>query len=149
MEAMEGADGKIVLYDGVCNLCDAAVRFILPRDSRGNFRFASLQGKLAQEILTRRGIPSGQALESIVLIENGKPYLHSAGILRIARGLDFPWSLAAVFLIVPAPIRDAVYRWIARNRYRWFGKAEECLLPKPEWRARFLEWPVDDRSPPR
>lgn len=146
---MKGADGKIVLYDGFCNLCDGAVRFLLPRDSRGKFRFASLQGDFAKEILTRYGISPKETPDSIVLIEDGRPYLLSSGILRIARGLGFPWNLAAVFLLVPAPIRDAVYRWVARNRYRWFGKSDVCLLPRPEWRARFLEWPVDDRSPPR
>ncbi len=146
---MKGRDEKIVLYDGVCNLCDAAVRFILHRDKRGKFRFASLQGDFAKKILTQYGIPEGQALESIILIEDGVPYLHSTGALRIARELAFPWNLSAVFLIVPRPIRDAVYRWVARNRYRWFGRQETCLLPRPEWKARFLEWPVDETKPSR
>jgi predicted DCC family thiol-disulfide oxidoreductase YuxK len=136
---MEVTGGKIILYDGVCNLCDAAVRFVLPRDRQGTFRFASLQGELAKPILTRHGISPAQALESIVLVEDGKLYLASEGILRIASHLDFPWNLARIFLFVPRPIRDGIYRWVARNRYRWFGKQETCLLPRPEWQARFLE----------
>lgn len=136
---MEGTNTQIVLYDGVCNLCDGAVRFILPRDSRKVFRFASLQSTYAKSILARHGIDDARALESIVLIEDGRPYLLSTGILRIARRLDFPWNLASVFLVVPRPLRDAVYRFVARNRYRWFGKEEVCLLPRPEWRDRFIE----------
>lgn len=136
---MDGNESKIVLYDGVCNLCDGAVRFILPRDSRKIFRFASLQSAYAKSILAQHGIDDARALESIVFIENGRPYLLSTGILRIARYLDFPWNLASLFIIVPRPFRDAVYRFIARNRYRWFGKEEVCLLPRPEWRDRFIE----------
>jgi predicted DCC family thiol-disulfide oxidoreductase YuxK len=149
MDAMEGAGEKIVLYDGVCNLCDAAVRFILMRDSRAVFRFASLQGDYAKKVLARHSIPESQALESFVLIEDGVPYLYSTGILRVARHLAFPWNLGALFLVVPRPIRDAVYRWIGRNRYRWFGKQDTCLLPRPDWKARFLEWPVDESKPSR
>ncbi len=149
MEAMEGTGEKIVLYDGVCNLCDAAIRFILPRDSGGRIRFAPLQSATARRILAQYGIPESAALESIVWIEEGRPYLHSDAILRIAGQLDFPWKFAGIFRAVPRPIRDGIYRWIARNRYRWFGKEDACLLPRPEWRARFLEWPVDDRPSAR
>lgn len=135
---MKGDAEKIVLYDGVCNLCDATIRFILPRDPRGNLRFASLQGEFARALLARHGVPSATAPESIVYVENDRPYLHSDAVLRIARALAFPWKLAAVFLAVPRAIRDPLYRWVARNRYRWFGKNESCLLPSPEWKGRFI-----------
>ena len=139
LEAMKGTERKIVLYDGVCNLCADSIQFILPRDPRGIFRFAPLQGEFAKSVLAQYGISDLAALESVILIEDGKPVLFSSAALRIARQLTFPWNLSAVFLVVPRPIRDAVYRWIARNRYRWFGKQAACLLPRPEWRTRFLE----------
>jgi len=138
MDAMEGRTSKIILYDGVCNLCDGAIRFVLPRDKAGEFRYAALQSDYAKSILARHAIAESEALESLILIENDRPYLYSSGVLRIARSLPFPWSLAAIFLVVPRFVRDGIYRWVARNRYRWFGKQESCLLPKPEWRDRFL-----------
>ncbi len=146
---MEASAGKIVLYDGVCNLCDGAVRFILPRDSRGTFRFASLQGAFATSLMMRHGIAISPTPESILLVSDGRVYQESEAILRIAQGLDFPWPGLGIFLFVPRPIRDGIYRWVARNRYRWFGRAESCLLPQVEWRSRFLEWPVDERPPTR
>lgn len=140
MEPVSGKPlGKIVLYDGVCNLCDATVRFILPRDRKGSIRFAPLQGAYAQKILMHRDIALQPSLDSLIFIEDGKVYQNSDGALRIALGLSFPWVLAGIFLLVPRPIRDFVYRWVARNRYRWFGREESCLLPRPEWRDRFIE----------
>lgn len=136
---MKGSVEKVVLYDGVCNLCDATIRFILPRDSRGSLRFASLQGEYARAILARHGIPNLPAPESLVYVENRRIFMHSDAVLRVARSLDFPWKLAAIFLFVPRSLRDVVYRWVARNRYRWFGKSEECLLPSPEWKSRFID----------
>jgi predicted DCC family thiol-disulfide oxidoreductase YuxK len=153
---MEGNHRKIVFYDGICNLCDGAVRFVLPRDPNGHVRFASLQGEFAKQALAQRGIQDSEALESIVLIENGKSYLRSTAVLRIMGALRFPWNLALVFLVIPRPIRDFVYRWVARHRYAVFGKQDVCLLPRPEWRTRFLEWPgesprsgVDERPSSR
>ncbi len=143
MEAMDRKSEKIVLYDGVCNLCDGAIRFILPRDTRGNLRFASLQGEFARAILTRHGIPISEIPESLILVENDRVFLYSDGALRIARNLDWPWRALAGFLLVPRPIRDGIYRWVARNRYRWFGKQETCLLPSAKWKARFLETPAE------
>ncbi len=128
---------NIVLFDGVCNLCDRSVQFIIRHDPTGRFRFASLQSDAGQTLLREYGIV-GSPPESIVLVEGGRLFTHSTAALRIARHLRFPWSLAAVFLLVPTPLRNSVYRVIARNRYRWFGKKEACLLPSPEVRARFL-----------
>jgi predicted DCC family thiol-disulfide oxidoreductase YuxK len=126
-------DERIVLFDGVCNLCSGAVQFILARDPAGRFRFASLQSEAAQRLLKGAGVA-----ETIVLIEGGKIYTRSAAALRIARGLRLPWPLLYAFVAVPRPLRDLVYGWVARHRYAWFGKRESCLLPTPRTRSRFI-----------
>ncbi len=124
----------VVLFDGVCNLCNGAVRFILARDPAARFRFASLQSEAA-----RRLLGNDAPAETIVLWEAGKIWSKSTAVLRIARGLRFPWSLCYAFVAVPRPLRDLVYDWVARHRYAWFGKRESCMVPTPELRARFLE----------
>lgn len=129
----------IVLFDGVCNLCNSAVQFILDRDPGAQFRFASLQSEPAAALLRAHGLhpPVGDP-ESIVLVEDGRAYESSTAALRIARRLPGAWKLAYAAIVVPRFVRDAVYRFIARNRYRWFGKKEVCWVPTPELRARFL-----------
>jgi predicted DCC family thiol-disulfide oxidoreductase YuxK len=124
----------VVLFDGVCNLCNATVRFILVRDRTGRFRFASLQSEAARRLLG--GDPPA---ESMILLEEGKSYTRSTAALRIARGLRFPWPILYAFMAVPAPIRDLIYNWVARHRYRWFGKRETCMVPTAEFRERFIE----------
>ncbi len=131
-------DFSIVLYDGVCNVCSGSVRFILPRDRKAVFRFASLQSSTAERLLTACGRAPG-TLDSLVLIERGGCYERSEAALRIAGRLSFPWKLAAGLRVIPRPIRDAFYNWFAARRYRWFGRKDVCDLPPPEWRARFLE----------
>jgi predicted DCC family thiol-disulfide oxidoreductase YuxK len=126
------------LFDGVCNLCNRSVQFVLKRDRRGVFRFASLQSEIGQSLLQRSGLPADQ-LDSFVLVENNKVYTRSTGALRVCRKLGGAWSLLYVFRIVPRPLRDAVYNWIARRRYSWFGKKDSCWLPSPEWKSRFLD----------
>ena len=131
-------DGKpVVLFDGVCNLCNGWVKFVVRRDPAGRFRFASLQSPFAAEALGGRGFPH-DFLGSIVLLENGVVHTKSDAVLRVARGLSAPWPLATVFWVVPRAVRDVVYDWIARNRYRWFGKRDACMLPGPDDAARFL-----------
>jgi len=125
---------RIILFDGVCNLCNGLVQFVLKRDTAGRFRFASLQSEAA-----RRVLKGGPPAETIVLIEGGGLYVKSAAALRIARGLRFPWPLLYAFVIVPRPMRDLVYDWVARRRYAWFGKRESCMLPSPQMRGRFLD----------
>lgn len=127
----------IVLFDGVCNLCDQSVQFIIQRDPKQYFKFAPLQSDLAEDLLREHQLDP-QYLERVVLIENGKAYTHSTASLRVVRRLSGAWPLLYAFILVPRFIRNAVYRWVARNRYRWFGKKEACAMPTPENRARFL-----------
>jgi predicted DCC family thiol-disulfide oxidoreductase YuxK len=125
------SDRPVVLFDGVCNLCNGVVRFIIARDPSARFRFAPLQWAVA-------GAAPGTA-DSIVLVVAGKRYTRSTAALRIARGLRFPWPLLYALVLVPRPLRDLVYDWVARHRYGWFGKRETCMVPTPEVRGRFLE----------
>lgn len=127
----------IMLYDGVCNLCNSSVRFVLKRDKAGVFRFAALQSAKAKQLLAPYEM--GIGLDTIYLIEDGRVYDRSSAALRIMRRLRFPWPLMAVFLIVPKPLRDAVYNWVGRNRYRWFGRSNTCQVPDAKVQNRFLD----------
>lgn len=138
MNAVTEPVHPIVLFDGVCNLCSGSVQFILRRDPGARFRFASLQSPAGQELLTRLGIDS-PGIDSVVVIEGDRWYKESDAALRLARHLGGPWRLLTVFRLIPRPLRDRLYRLIARNRYRWFGKKEVCWLPTPELRGRFLD----------
>lgn len=126
----------IILFDGVCNLCNSSVQFIIKHDKAAYFNFASLQSDFGGQLKETKQIPDN--VDSIILMENGKVYMQSSAILRIARNLDGVWKLAAAALIIPRPIRDMVYRYAAKNRYRWFGKQDQCMLPSPELKERFL-----------
>ncbi|MFP7253728.1 thiol-disulfide oxidoreductase [Virgibacillus sp. 7505] len=126
----------IILFDGVCNLCNSSVQFIIKHDEAAYFNFASLQSDFGGQLKETKQIPDN--VDSIILVENGKVYMQSSAILRIARNLDGVWKLAAAALIIPRPIRDMVYRYVAKNRYRWFGKQDQCMLPSPELKERFL-----------
>ncbi len=128
----------IVLFDGICNLCNASVRFIMERDPEGYFQFASLQSAVGQQLLQQYGLMQAP-LASIVLIEAGQAYTHSDAALRIAQHLARPWPLLAYARWIPRPLRDAVYGWIANNRYRWFGQSAQCMMPSRQTRSRFLE----------
>jgi predicted DCC family thiol-disulfide oxidoreductase YuxK len=127
----------IVLFDGVCNLCSASVNFAIDRDPRGRIKFASLQSPLGQQLLTEHGL-STTDFDSMVLITGGRAYTRSSAGLRMLSKLRMPWPLVYPLLVVPAPLRNLVYRLIAHNRYRWFGRQEQCRVPTPELRERFL-----------
>jgi predicted DCC family thiol-disulfide oxidoreductase YuxK len=129
----------IVLFDGTCNLCNATIGFVIPRDRTGRLRFASLQSAVGQELLRRHGIPAPSTPDSIVYIEGERAFTRSDAALAIAGRLDRPWPLCGLFWYVPRSLRDAVYSFVARNRYRWFGRTETCQLPTPELRDRFLD----------
>lgn len=132
------AGATIVLFDGVCNLCNGAVQFLLRRDRGRRFRFASLQSATGQELLRRHGLDT-DLLQTIVVLEGGRVRLRSDAALLLARRLPWPWPLLAVFVVCPRPLRDALYALVARNRYRWFGRRESCMLPSAETAARFLD----------
>lgn len=129
---------KIILFDGVCNLCNHSVQFIIKRDRQKQFHFASLQGKTGQQLLEQFHLPADN-LNSFILIENGTLYRKSSAALRVSRKLGGAWPLLYGFIIVPAFIRDGVYTLIARNRYKWFGKKESCMIPAPGLKERFLD----------
>ena len=127
----------IVFFDGVCNLCNTSVQFILKRDPKGYFRFAPLQSDLARELAGKHGVDA-EKLDGLVLIENDVASTKSTASLRIARRLSWPWPLAAAFLIVPRIIRDWFYDRFAERRYRWFGKLDACPIPTAADLGRFL-----------
>jgi predicted DCC family thiol-disulfide oxidoreductase YuxK len=127
----------VILFDGVCNLCNATVQFILKRDKHSKFKFASIQGDFGQSTFTRIGLSSTKP-NSFVLLEGENIYTHSTGALRIFLHLGGIWKLLYGFIIVPRFMRDAVYNFIARNRYKWFGKKESCYLPTADVIKRFF-----------
>lgn len=128
----------VLLFDGVCNLCNGLVQFIIRRDPEGRFRFASLQSETGQELAAEAGLPTDD-LTTAVLYHQGCFHLKSDMALEVARQLGGFWSVFYAFRIVPRAIRNAVYDWVARNRYQWFGKRESCMIPTPDLKARFLD----------
>jgi predicted DCC family thiol-disulfide oxidoreductase YuxK len=134
----------LVLVDGYCTLCDRSVRFLLPRDPAGHFRFASLDSPAARARIDawqqRTGTMVTPLPESVLLLDDDGLHVRSEAALRIAARLTAPWPLLArVARLVPRVVRDGVYNIIARHRYRWFGRRDTCLTPTPEYRARFLD----------
>ncbi len=134
---MDNLPDKLILFDGLCNLCNRSVQFVIRHDPAARFHFASLQGDAGIAICAKFGF-TDQQLDSFILIDEGKAYTQSSAALRVSKYLSGGWKLLYTFLIVPPFIRDAVYRLIARNRYRWFGKRDACMIPSPELRQRFL-----------
>ncbi|CCH01001.1 putative protein yuxK ORF2 [Fibrella aestuarina BUZ 2] len=127
----------VLLFDGVCNLCNGAVQFVIRHDQAGYFRFASLQSEAGQALLQQFNLPTDQ-FDSFVYVADGRCYTESTAALLVARHLGGAWPLLYGLRIVPRVIRDGVYRWVARNRYRLFGKREACMLPSPALQQRFL-----------
>jgi len=127
----------ILLFDGVCNLCNGFVQFVIERDPEAKFRFAALQSEEGQELLQHFGLPQ-EDLFSVILIENEKAYVRSTAALRMTRLLNSPWKISYAFIIIPTFIRDFFYKKIALNRYKWFGEKDRCMIPTPELQSRFL-----------
>lgn len=127
---------RIVLFDGVCNFCNGSVNFIIDHDREKRFKFAPLQSEIGQSLIAEHSIP--RDVDSVILVEDGKVYMHSTAGLRIAKGLGGIWSLAYVFIVVPAFIRDWAYKTFAKYRYRMFGKTDACMMPTADVRERFL-----------
>ena len=128
----------IILFDGVCNLCNNSVQFIIKKDQKKQFLFASLQSDVARDILLQFQLKNSE-IDSILLIENGEVYQKSDAILKIFKHLNGIWKMSYRFIIIPKFIRDYVYIIIAKNRYRWFGKREVCMIPTKELQMRFLD----------
>lgn len=128
----------VILFDGVCNLCNGFVQLVINHDSGGRFRFTSLQSEPGQKLLAQYGKTVASTPETVVLVEKGRVYTHSTAVLRILRGLGGAWQLLYVGMILPRALRDALYRFVARHRYQWFGQQEACMLPTPELAQRFL-----------
>lgn len=130
-------DKPVIIFDGVCVMCSAFARFILRRDAEGRYRLLPAQTELGQALYRHYGLDPVD-YETNVLIEDGRAYFKSAGSLRILAGLGPPWSLTAALTVVPQSLRDSAYETIARNRYRWFGRKDACLVPTEREKARFL-----------
>lgn len=131
-------DKPIILFDGVCNLCNASVQFIIKRDSKEYFLFSSLQSDAAQAILLQYKLENLD-FNTIILLEDGIIYDKSTAILKIMRKLSGFYKLGYLFIVVPKFIRDFVYKIISKNRYKWFGKRDSCMIPTEELKLRFIE----------
>ncbi|CAN5416177.1 DUF393 domain-containing protein [soil metagenome] len=130
-------DTSIILFDGVCNFCNSSVNKIIKHDKKNKFKFAALQSEIGKKILEEYNIDSSK-IDSIILIENKKAYIKSTAILRISKQMGSLYPLAYSFIITPAFIRNIVYDFIAKNRYKWFGKKDSCMIPTAEVRSRFI-----------
>lgn len=141
---MPTPDGPILLFDGVCTLCDHAVQFVLDHEPDGQIQFASLQSSVGRALLAAHGVDP-ESIDSVVFVDRGRAYLQSDAALRVASRLTWPWRGATVGRVLPRAVRDRMYAYVARNRYRWFGTRDACRIPTPETRARFLD--ADEGSP--
>lgn len=130
-------DNPIILFDGVCNFCNGAVNFTLKRDKQKKILFAALQSDAGRKLVQQYGLPADD-MRSFLFIENAKVYNRSTAALKVCRYLKGMWPLCYGLIIVPSFIRNGIYDWIAKNRYKWFGEKQECMIPTPEVRARFL-----------
>ena len=126
----------VILFDGVCNLCNGTVDFLLKRDRKKQFRYAALQSDTGKALIQKFHIP--EQTDSVVLIKLNKAYFESDAAIEIANMLPYPWRLGIIFGIIPKILRNKIYRWVAKNRYRWFGKRETCRIPAPEEKEFFM-----------
>ncbi len=129
---------KIILFDGVCNLCNASVQYVIQHDKKDVFRFVALQSDLGQSILKHIGIDT-KNIDSIVLYEAGVAYFYkSSAALEIAKTLGGIFTISTIFRIIPTGLRNLIYDFVAKNRYKWYGKQEACMIPTTELKAKFL-----------
>lgn len=129
---------QLILFDGVCNLCDASVQYIIKHDKKDVFRYAALQSDVGEKIIKKFDIDRNKTDSILLYSEENGIYYKSTAALKIASKLGFPRNLMVVFLIIPAVIRNSAYEFIARNRYKWYGKKEACMIPSPELKSKFL-----------
>lgn len=130
-------EGPVIVFDGICVLCSRSAQFVLRHDRRARFRLAAVQSEAGGALCRQHGVNATDP-ETMILIEDGRAFQMSEAALRICSGLGWPWRAFGLLRIVPRPIRDAIYRWVARNRYRWFGRRETCWLPDEAMRGRML-----------
>lgn len=128
---------KIILFDGVCNLCNSSVTYVIKRDKKDLFRFAALQDVVGQQLIEKHQIDTSKT-DSIILIDGDTAYVKSTAALKVARHLGGGYPLLYGFMIIPNFIRNWVYDFVARNRYKWYGKKDSCMIPTPELRSKFL-----------
>lgn len=133
------SEKKIILFDGVCNLCNSSVQYIIKHDTKDEYRFAALQSEIGKKMIAERHIDT-ELLDSILLIEPGVAYYaKSTAALMIGKSFGGFWSLVAIFEWIPENFRNSVYDYIAKNRYKWYGKKDACMIPTPELKAKFLD----------
>jgi predicted DCC family thiol-disulfide oxidoreductase YuxK len=132
------AEQPLILFDGVCNLCNGVVRFVIRQDKKGALQFAPLQSAAAQKLLQQMHLPQ-KDFETFLLIENGKVFQKSSAALQVAKHFKWYWQWLQVFWMVPKPVRDAAYGFVAQHRYQWFGKKDTCMLPDAKLKNRFIE----------
>lgn len=128
---------SIILFDGVCNLCNSSINFVIRHDPKNRFQFAALQSEIGASLTEEFTIDPNDT-DSIILIENNTAYVKSTAALRIAKGLSGAYPLLYAFIIIPTFIRNKVYDYVAKNRYKWYGKKDSCMIPTPELKSRFL-----------
>ncbi len=132
------AEKSVILFDGVCNLCNGFVNFLILRDKKDKFQFGSMQSSKVKELLNQYQHRADD-LSTVILIKHNKLYSQSSAVLKILRQMSGAWPLMYAFIIIPKPIRDFIYQIIARNRYTLFGKKDSCMVPNPRWKAKFIE----------
>ncbi len=130
-------ENGIILFDGVCNFCHSSVNTIIRFDKKKYFRFAPIQSDIGQHLMKKHGLDPLK-FDSVILVDDNKAYTYSSAILNIARKMGGIYSLAYAFMIIPPFIRNGLYKWIAKNRYKWFGKKDACMVPTHEIRGRFV-----------
>ncbi|MEP3836388.1 MAG: DCC1-like thiol-disulfide oxidoreductase family protein [Algibacter sp.] len=133
-------DKNLILFDGICNLCNSSILYVIKRDKRSKFMFAPLQSEAGKKIIEKFNIDTS-LIDSIILYNSKKDTISykSTAAIKVASKLGFPTSILTIFLIVPSFIRNWVYDFIAKNRYKWYGKKEACMIPTPELKVKFLE----------
>lgn len=129
----------IILFDGVCNLCNGLIQFIIPRDPKGIFVFAPLQSETAKSILKEKSDLNPHQMDSVVVFSNGKVFQKSRAAMEIFNQLNYPWKLLILGKFLPLSFTDWIYDFVGRHRYKWFGKQEQCMIPRPEIMSRFLK----------
>ncbi|MEO6722773.1 MAG: thiol-disulfide oxidoreductase DCC family protein [Ferruginibacter sp.] len=130
-------DQPIILFDGVCNLCNGAVNFVIKKDKKSRLKLGAIQSEQGQDLLKNYGLSTSE-MNTFIFIENEKAYTRSIAALKVSKYLGGLWPMFYGFIIVPKFIRDGIYNWIAKNRYNWFGRKDQCMMPTPEVRQRFL-----------